>query len=286
MVLWRVDMKDYMQAIIDYVDDHIEETLTLEDIEKHIGYSKYYLHKLFTVYTGFSLMQYVRYRKLLHARANIAGNERVVDVAYKYGYQSERAFRRAFKRLFKESPSMLKNQSYQCPPKMILNKVGGINMLGYLSDVSVVEVDSYYTVGIEKVSKEPEADSINHMAVVQIERGLHPISEIGMDIPVTEDAIEKGYHGYANYLVIPKEEYDQIDDHNLIKKEVNASKYVKLTIYNPFCNPFERIPTGWKKLSAYLNEHHTFNESVTIPCFEEKVTMMDQTVMNIYTAIK
>lgn len=86
--------------------------------------------------------------------------------------------------------------------------------------------------------------------------------------------IEKGHHGYGNYLLIPKDEYDQIDDCNVIKKEVERSRYVKLTIYNPFCDPFERIPTGLKKLSAFLNERQPFNESVAIPCFEEKVTMM------------
>lgn len=53
-------MKQYLQKAIHYVDEHIDAPLNLDMIAKHVGFSKFYLNHMFSIYTGFSVMAYVR----------------------------------------------------------------------------------------------------------------------------------------------------------------------------------------------------------------------------------
>lgn len=278
-------MKQYMQAIIDYTENHIENPISIDDIEQYIGYSRHYLHKLFLIYTGFSVMQYVRQRKMEYARKELSKGSGVLHVAVQYGYQSDRAFRRAFKNYFQMSPSDAKHISYHFPPTLKLDEVGGINMLPYLSEVSKVEITSKYLVGVEKISTFPEGDSIDFMQEYARKNDIQPMTEIGSDIPVSEEEASEQLRGYAQYLVVSKEVFDSVQDETVLKKKQLGSKYLKLTITEPFLNPFERIPTGWKKLFSVLDESYQLNNDVALPCFEEKIEMMDCTVMNLYVAI-
>jgi AraC family transcriptional regulator len=53
-------MKQLLQKMIDHIDEHISEPLNLDGISWHVGLSKYYLNHMFSIYTGFSVMEYVR----------------------------------------------------------------------------------------------------------------------------------------------------------------------------------------------------------------------------------
>lgn len=278
-------MKTYMQAIINYIEDHIEACISMEDIVSYIGYSRYYLHRLFMIYTGMSIMDFVRIRKMQYARTALSDGKNVINLALQFGYQSERSFRRAFKMVFNQPPSKFKKDDYSLPEKIVLNELGGIKMLPYLSEVKEIKLKKYYAIGYQAISKEPEADSINYMEEFKLKHQLHPISAIGSDVPVDASNSDKGYRGYIQYLVLNEKEYQQIDHKDIIKKEVQASKYIMLKIDEPFVDPFERIPTGFKKLIHYLRENHQYNDQLDIGSFEEEVETMHETYMNIYIAV-
>jgi hypothetical protein len=59
-----------------------------------------------------------------------------------------------------------------------------------------------------------------------------------------------------------------------------------ITIDDPFKDPFERIPMGWKKLITELESKYTPKKGLGLDCFEEKVVTMTGTIMNIYVAIE
>ena len=279
-------MKSYMQAVVDYVEDHIHESITMDDIEAYIGYSRYYLHRVFSVFLGLTIMDYIRIRKMQYARADLVKDSTILEIALDYGYRSERSFRRAFKMVYQDAPSKLRKEDFSLPEKIVLDKVGGIKMLPYLSDVKEVRLKEYYAVGYQTVGKEPEGEVIDYMTNYKFEKKLHPISEIGSDVPVTSEESDQGFRGYVQYLVLKQDEYDQIEDANLLKKEVEASKYIMLTIDEPFKDPMERIPNGFKKLIDYLEKHHTYNDQLAISSFEEEVETMRGTKMHIYIAVK
>lgn len=96
--------------IITYLETHISEDLDLDDYAVEIGYSKFYLTRQFKKETGTSIGEYVRNRKLSLAASDlIHTNEPIIDIAVKYHFQSQEAFSRSFKDLYKLPPGKYRN---------------------------------------------------------------------------------------------------------------------------------------------------------------------------------
>lgn len=92
-----------MNNSIDFIEKHLNEKLTAEEIAANAGYSVYYFSRLFKEYTGKSVMTFVRDRRMELAREQF-DESRVCDVAERFGYESTSGFSRAYKRCFGECP--------------------------------------------------------------------------------------------------------------------------------------------------------------------------------------
>lgn len=92
--------------MIDTIECHLTDALTLEMIAQTLNYSPYYCSKQFRKYTGISLRSYICLRKLSMAVIELRDtNERILDIAIKYGFSSQEAFTRSFIKAFGLSPS-------------------------------------------------------------------------------------------------------------------------------------------------------------------------------------
>ena len=59
--------------------------------------STYHYQRMFTYMAGITLAEYIRRRKMSLAAVDLqGGDERIIDIAEKYGYRSLTAFNRAF----------------------------------------------------------------------------------------------------------------------------------------------------------------------------------------------
>ncbi len=56
--LTQYNLKQLMRGTL-YIEAHLEESLTLDDVAKAACYSPYHFHRLFTSYMGESLYQYI-----------------------------------------------------------------------------------------------------------------------------------------------------------------------------------------------------------------------------------
>lgn len=98
-------MKSVSEQIKAYIGEHLCEPITLNDIAGEIGYSKYYTSRLFKEETGLSLFEYIRRERLLaSAFALRVGNERVLDIALDFMFDSHEGFTRAFANGFGITP--------------------------------------------------------------------------------------------------------------------------------------------------------------------------------------
>lgn len=278
--------KLYVQNIIDYVEEHIEESFSLDDIANHIGYTKFYLHKLFYIYTGMYLMDYVRKRKLEYSLQDLKTADSIMTIAVKYAFSSDRTYSRAFKKVYGVAPGKYRNNTSQLSPKMLLYQIGGIKMLPYLSESKPVNINKMYALTYAAVSKEPEMQSIDYLTEYRINNKIQVFTEIGFDIPVTEEESQQGLRGYEYWIIVSEEIYKNHVDDVVIKKEVPKGKYLTLTIDDPFIDPFERIPNGWKKLSSDVEANYTFRDGMGIYGFEEKIDTLGSTSMKLYMIIE
>jgi GTP pyrophosphokinase len=99
-----------------YIENHLDEQITLESVAGHLGYSVYHFSRIFKTHMGVTVMEYVRQRKLIKASEDILNDVLIIDVAIKNGYQTHSGFTKAFKKEFGFSPALLKafKQQLKC----------------------------------------------------------------------------------------------------------------------------------------------------------------------------
>jgi AraC family transcriptional regulator len=99
-----------LNQVIDYIEAHLTEELTLENIANYAGVSDYHFRRIFYYLTGTTLYEYIRQRRLSEAGMALLRGVSVTDVAFTYGYQSLEGFSRAYKQFSGNLPSeVIKN---------------------------------------------------------------------------------------------------------------------------------------------------------------------------------
>jgi AraC family transcriptional regulator len=92
-----------------YIDSHFAEPVTLDDVARSAGVSRYHLSRAFGYATGVPLTGYLRARRLSEAaRALAAGAPDILDLALHLGYGSHEAFTRAFREQFGVTPESVR----------------------------------------------------------------------------------------------------------------------------------------------------------------------------------
>src|ERR1700756_3791098 len=93
------------QRALWYIESHLAGPLTLDDVSAVGGVSRFHMVRAFTAATGFSVMRYVRARRLTEAaRALAAGAPDILTLALDADYGSHEAFTRAFRDHFGVPP--------------------------------------------------------------------------------------------------------------------------------------------------------------------------------------
>lgn len=141
---------DAIGKAIEYMEAHITEEISIEDIANAVYLSPFYFQKGFRLLCGFTISEYIRNRRL-----SLAGNElatsqkKVIDIALKYGYDSPDSFAKAFTRFHGVTPSMVQHNEKMlktfAPLKIKLSMEGG-----YIMDYKIVKKDAFTVLGNAK----------------------------------------------------------------------------------------------------------------------------------------
>lgn len=123
-----MEWNEKLQIIIDDVENHLqrkEEPIDSEEISKIAGCSFGFFQKVFSYMNGISFAEYIRSRKLTLAGYDLKSTDlKVIDISYKYGYDSPTSFTKAFQLFHGVSPREARNQNaaLKVVPKMQISK--------------------------------------------------------------------------------------------------------------------------------------------------------------------
>lgn len=109
-----MDWVKLLQRAIDYMESHLLEKINYEDVAKEVHMSSYNFHRIFSLMAGMTANEYIRNRRL-----SLAGKElqitdsKIIDIAYKYGYETPESFAKAFSRFHGVSPKLARKKGTQ-----------------------------------------------------------------------------------------------------------------------------------------------------------------------------
>lgn len=95
-----------MQRALDYIEAHLTEEIDYSEAAKQAYSSVFHFQRMFGMLCGFSLGDYIRMRRLsLAAEELCRTNDKIIDIAAKYGYETPESFTRAFVRFHGITPT-------------------------------------------------------------------------------------------------------------------------------------------------------------------------------------
>ena len=148
-----------IQNAINYIEEHLTEEIDYEIVAKEAACSSFYLQKIFSILCGMTLGDYIRNRRLTLAGNELsAADDKVIDIALKYGYESPESFTRAFSRFHGVTPSEAKKDGSKLKSFSRLSvkiTLSGGNIMDY----KIIEKEAFDI--IEKVEAHTVVDSEN-----------------------------------------------------------------------------------------------------------------------------
>lgn len=95
-----------IQKAIEYIEKNITEDITIDSIAKQANVSSFHFQRTFAILTEITVGDYIRRRRLTLAGEELLTTDaKIIDIAYKYGYDTPEAFSKTFRRQHKVSPS-------------------------------------------------------------------------------------------------------------------------------------------------------------------------------------
>lgn len=89
-----------IQSSVDYIENHLNQNISVETIAGRVGYSDYYLSRLFKKETGFSIDEYARNAKIERAKQMLtASNDSIQEIAEALGFNGRNYFSVIFRRI-------------------------------------------------------------------------------------------------------------------------------------------------------------------------------------------
>lgn len=139
-----------LNSAINYIEEHLTGEIDYDELARVACCSVYHFQRMFTYMAGVPLSEYIRRRRMSLAAVELqSGDEKIVDIALKYGYTSPTAFNRAFQSIQGIAPSAAKKEGVSIksfPPISFKITVKGVEELNY----RVEEKEAFRIVGLSQ----------------------------------------------------------------------------------------------------------------------------------------
>lgn len=147
------NVMNWMEAMtkaVDYIEENLTEEIEIGDIAKQTFLSPFYFQKAFAMLCGITVGDYIRQRRLTCAGSELVStDEKIIDIAIKYGYNSPDSFTKAFIRFNGVTPTAVRKGGVTvksfAPLKFKLILEGG-----FVMDYKIEKKSEFTVVGVAK----------------------------------------------------------------------------------------------------------------------------------------
>ena len=202
-----MNINKIIEKTVDVIETNLDnQNLNIIFLSNKLFISPFYLQRIFYSLVGKTIGTYIRERRLTEAGTDIKKGERVIDVAIKYGYESQESFTRAFKKFHGVNPGVAKKGVIiSCLPAINIKnlKQGEINMDIKIEKENAFSVivktkmfneetsfenvpkfwDEYYELGHQNVVPPMLGICLNNTKSLEFEYGIGSLKEYCNEIP-------------------------------------------------------------------------------------------------------
>ncbi len=141
---WITDLR----KAIEFMEEHLLENISAQDVSTHVYMSDLYFQMGFRIITGCTVSEYIRSRRLYLAAKEITStDEKIIDIAFKYCYDTPESFTKAFSRFHGVSPTQMRKKKH--PMKTFLPlRINIIVTGGSKMDYTVKKMEKFDVIGI------------------------------------------------------------------------------------------------------------------------------------------
>ncbi|CUX66275.1 Right origin-binding protein [Clostridium sp. C105KSO15] len=284
-----MNYREHIEKSIKFMEDHMKENVTIEEIASQSGYSLYHFCRVFNLCMGVSVMEYIRARRLSLAATELSKGRKVIDIAVDYGFETSGGFTKAFRKAFGYTPTQYVERKtgysevkHACPAivKRPAFKVAGY---GIKTDIT----GASYTKDIASFWSNYNGENLESKMYKVLNPAKH--GEVGLYVPLSED-------GNAIYLLgVIVEDFTNVGE-DMMTVEIPNAEYAVFTT-NPVdtSNDWEQkefaevIAGTWKYIFEdwFPGSGYIFDESkFDFEFYDERCHHRQDTVMDIYIPVK
>lgn len=151
-----------LSIAINYIENHLSEDISIEDISSQVYSSSSHFQFIFHVVMGMTIGEYIRNRRLSCAAQDLLqANSKIIDVAMRYQYDSGESFSKAFARFHGVPPSKVQRGKVKIFHPLSINVTikGGFDMSRNL-------IDEFYWSDIKEQMGEKLRDEEKYKRIV------------------------------------------------------------------------------------------------------------------------
>lgn len=239
---------EQVQKAIEYIEDNIEDEIDLLQIANIACMSLASLYRIFFSLTGYTLKEYIRLRRINLAANLICDSDMtIVEIALKYGFNTNESFSRAFKKVTGKNPSDYRKTNeflYDFPKLNIIStyfenlnseirdKYPDIKVLKYMEPMKA----ACYRV----FSASPEEEAITKIEYYAKLNQIKGYRIFGYDISDSSNSI----YGYEACITL--------SDGQEINNEGVETKMLEGGLFAVTCVNVEEIRCAWQRFNEWL----------------------------------
>ena len=139
-----------IRIAIDYMEEHLTDDISAQDVADRVYLSPFFLQKGFSLMTGYGIGEYIRNRRLYQAALDLKEtDDKVIEIAFRYGYETPESFTKAFSRFHGATPSQVRGGAAinTFLPLTIKLSIQGGNQMDY----KITPMFPFKVIGFQKV---------------------------------------------------------------------------------------------------------------------------------------
>jgi AraC family transcriptional regulator len=248
-----MDTLENMKNAIDYIEDNLDGEIDYGKIAQIALSSQYHFQRMFGFLIGIPLSEYIRRRRLTLAAFDLQNSdEKIINLALKYGYSSPDSFSRAFMAMHGMIPSKAREKgiSLKAYPRVTFSlSIKGVVEMNY----RIEQKESFTVVGVTQRFSHVDGlgESIGKMWSETPKETVEQIAELGNGlVGVYSGMYEDNTTDYYIAAITDKESPD-----NLVKLEISPFTWAIFEIVGPMpiamSEIWGRIFSEWFPTSGY-----------------------------------